>query len=208
MQVILNYFKNLSPGQISRFSQLEELYRYWNSQINVISRKDLDNLWIHHVLHSLSIGIVVPFLPGTQVTDAGTGGGFPGIPLAILFPGVQFTLVDSIGKKTKVALEIARSLQLDNCSVIHSRMEDLRLRTDFVVSRAVADLQQLVEWTGHMIIPGGMHGLSNGLIALKGGNLTAELETVKQVTRVYPLNRLFSEPYFETKQLVHVAVHG
>jgi 16S rRNA (guanine527-N7)-methyltransferase len=204
MQIIGKYFTSLTHRQTEQFSQLGPLYHLWNQRINVISRKDIDNLYLHHVLHSLSIAKVITFKPGTVVIDAGTGGGFPGIPLAILFPQTQFILVDSIAKKINVVETVIDEIRLDNCTTRNLRLEMLDDKADFVVSRAVTLIPGLFGWIKKNITPGGTHNLGNGLLALKGGDLTAELKPMGPGIKVYNLNDYFTEPFFETKRLVHM----
>jgi 16S rRNA (guanine527-N7)-methyltransferase len=204
MQVIEKYFPSLSPVQKEQIQALQPVYAYWNARINVISRKDMENLYIHHVLHSLSIAKIIAFKSGAVILDAGTGGGFPGIPLAVYFPQVKFILADSVAKKMKVVEALIRELKLDNCLPINERIEKLNKKVDFVVARAVTDLSTLLKWTGRNIVPGGSHTLKNGLLALKGGELNKELNTISAAATLFNLSDYFSEPFFETKKLVHV----
>jgi len=204
MQVIEKYFPSLSAVQKEQFNLLREVYAYWNARINVISRKDTGNLYTHHVLHSLSVARVITFRPGTVILDAGTGGGFPGIPLAVYFPQVKFILADSIAKKMKVVEAVISELKLQNCQPVTGRIEEPGKQVDFVVVRAVNDLATLLKWTRNRIIPGGHHTLKNGLLALKGGELESELKAVTRAASVFNLNDYFSEPFFETKKLVHI----
>jgi 16S rRNA (guanine527-N7)-methyltransferase len=204
MQNILKYFPALTPKQVEQFSSLGPLYGLWNQRINVISRKDIENLYLHHVLHSLALSRIIRFNPGAIIIDAGTGGGFPGIPLAILFPDVQFMLVDSIAKKTRVVETIAREISLSNCTVKNMRLETLVDRADFVVCRAVAEIPTLYGWVKKNIISGGNHSLKNGLFALKGGYLTHELKPMGKQVQVFNLSDYFDEPFFETKKVVYV----
>jgi 16S rRNA (guanine527-N7)-methyltransferase len=204
MQIVQKYFPALTPQQVEQYSQLQSLYTYWNERINVISRKDIENLYLHHVLHSMAISRIISFRTGTVVMDAGTGGGFPGIPLAILFPDVHFILVDSIAKKVRVVESIIREIRIGNAEVRNIRLEGLHENSDFVVCRAVADIPVLYGWIKTNIVPGGFNDLPNGLLALKGGELDKELRVMKQEVKVYPLNEYFSETYFETKKLVYV----
>jgi len=203
MQNIGKYF-SLSEKQAGQFARLEPLYNLWNKQINVISRKDISNLYLHHVLHSLSIAKLLSFLPNAVVIDAGTGGGFPGIPLAVLFPETRFILADSIRKKIQVVEEITGALGLSNCETRNIRLEDLKDIADFVVCRAVTEIPVLYKWTRKNIRPGGNHSLKNGLLALKGGDLTKELGALSGIAQVFDLRRYFSEPFFETKRLVYI----
>ena len=205
MELILKYFPDLTEEQKRQFAALYDLYTDWNSKINVISRKDIENLYEHHVLHSLGIAKVIRFKPGTKVMDLGTGGGFPGIPLAILFPEVQFHLVDSIGKKVRVATEIAGSIGLKNVTTRHARAEEEKQLFDFVVSRAVMPLTDLLQIIRKNISPKQQNALPNGLICLKGGELERETMPVKNKTTMWNLKEFFGEEFFETKKVVYVA---
>ena len=205
MELILKYFPDLTEEQKRQFAALYDLYTDWNSKINVISRKDIENLYEHHVLHSLGIAKVIRFKPGTKVMDLGTGGGFPGIPLAILFPEVQFHLVDSIGKKVRVATEIAGSIGLKNVTTRHARAEEEKQLFDFVVSRAVMPLTDLLKIIRKNISPKQQNALPNGLICLKGGELERETMPVKNKTTMWNLKEFFGEEFFETKKVVYVA---
>ncbi|MEY4572988.1 MAG: rRNA ((527)-N(7))-methyltransferase RsmG [Bacteroidota bacterium] len=198
------YFPNLSPIQKQQFSQLFALYKDWNAQINVISRKDEGNFYVHHVLHSLAISKLITFLPHSRILDIGTGGGFPGIPLAIMFPEVQFVLVDSIGKKIKVVNEVANSLSLKNVTGIHERVEKIPGKFDFILSRAVAPLSDLLFWTKDKLNPENNNELANGWICLKGGDLTDELSKVKKHIRSYEISEWFKEDFFDTKKVIYV----
>ena len=204
MDLILKYFPDLTEKQKRQFAALYDLYLDWNSKINVISRKDIENLYEHHVLHSLGIAKVIHFRPGTQIMDLGTGGGFPGIPLAILFPEVQFHLVDSIGKKVRVASEIANSIGLKNVTFRHSRAEEEKGKFDFVVSRAVMPLTDLLKIIRKNISSKQQNALPNGLICLKGGELGNETMPVKNKTTLWDLKEFFEEEFFETKKVVYV----
>ena len=208
MEVILKYFPSLSTKQKEQFAALESLYTDWNSKINVISRKDITNLYEHHVLHSLGIAQVIKFRPDTQVMDLGTGGGFPGIPLAILFPDVRFHLVDSIGKKIRVATEVANSIGLENVTFAHERGEEEKRLFDFVVSRAVMPLPDLVKIIRKNISARQQNALPNGLICLKGGELAQEIVPFKQQALTWDLKEFFDEEYFETKKIVYVTITG
>lgn len=207
MDIILKYFKNLSDRQKEQFAALYDLYTDWNSKINVISRKDITNLYEHHVLHSLGIAEVIRFKPGTRVMDLGTGGGFPGIPLAIMYPETQFHLVDSIGKKVKVATEIASAIGLRNVTTRHCRAEEEKAEFDFVVSRAVMPLTDLLKIIRKNISREQQNALPNGLICLKGGELANEVMPVKNQTEIYDLKNYFEEEFFETKKVVYVTVN-
>jgi len=204
---IFKYFPELTDRQKEQIEQLESLYREWNSRINVISRKDMDNFYLHHVLHSLGIAKLLSFKPGTKIMDAGTGGGFPGIPLAILFPETEFYLVDSIGKKIKVVREIARTLRLENVKAEQIRAEEVKHSFDFVVSRAVTDLEVFTQWTLRKVQPRSFNKLPNGILYLKGANVDEEVNRVrikKIKVSTYPLAHFFEEDFFKTKQIVHV----
>ena len=205
MELILKYFPDLTEEQKRQFAALYDLYTDWNSKINVISRKDIENLYEHHVLHSLGIAKVIRFKPGTKVMDLGTGGGFPGIPLAILFPEVQFHLVDSIGKRVRVATEIAGSIGLKNVTTRHARAEEEKQLFDFVVSRAVMPLTDLLKIIRKNTSPKQQNALPNGLICLKGGELERETMPVKNKTTMWNLKEFFGEEFFETKKVVYVA---
>ena len=208
MDIILKYFPNLSEVQQQQFAALYDLYTDWNSKINVISRKDITNLYEHHVLHSLGIAKVMQFRLETTVMDLGTGGGFPGIPLAILFPETHFHLVDSIGKKVKVATEIANAIGLKNVTTRHCRAEEEKQSFDFVVSRAVMPLTDLLKIIRKNIKKEQHNALPNGLICLKGGELEREVMPVKHQTLMYDLKDYFEEEFFETKKVVYVTING
>lgn len=206
MELITKYFPQLTEEQRSQYAALDALYRDWNSKINVISRKDIDNLYEHHVLHSLGIAQIIRFRPGSRIMDLGTGGGFPGIPLAILFPECQFHLVDSIGKKVRVATEVAQSIGLKNVTFCHERAEEEKQRFDFVVSRAVMPLADLVKIVRKNIAPRPQNALPNGLICLKGGELANETLPFKHRATLWDLKEYFEEEYFQTKKVVHVSL--
>lgn len=208
MDIILKYFPNLTETQKQQFTALYDLYTDWNSKINVISRKDITNLYEHHVLHSLGIAKIIQFRPGTEIMDLGTGGGFPGIPLAILFPDTHFHLVDSIGKKVKVATEIAQAIGLKNVTTRHCRAEEEKQQFDFVVSRAVMPLTDLLKIIRKNIRMEQHNALPNGLICLKGGELDREVMPVKHQTLIYDLKDYFEEEFFETKKVVYVTING
>ncbi len=205
MNRIITYFPELSPQQKEQYRALQLLYKDWNLKINVVSRKDIDELYLRHVLHSLGIAKVLRFLPYTKVLDVGTGGGFPGIPLAILFPETQFTLVDSIGKKIKVVNEVVHGLGLTNVNTHHKRVEDLDGTYDFIVSRAVARMDAFTRWTKGKISPNSKHRLKNGILYLKGGDLNEELAGFP-TAKIYPLSNYFQETFFETKKVVYLPV--
>lgn len=204
MQQILKYFPDLTENQKTQFTALYDLYSDWNQKINVISRKDIVNLYEHHVLHSLAIAEVINFKPCTTVLDVGTGGGFPGVPLAILFPDVKFTLIDSIGKKIKVATEVSDAIGLKNITLKHTRVQEEKGKFDFVVSRAVMPLDDLVKLTKKNISPVQQNALPNGLICLKGGELHHEILPYKNIAEAYDISDFFSEEYFKTKKVVYV----
>jgi len=207
IDIILKYFPNITDKQKEQFSALYPLYSDWNSKINVISRKDIDNLYIHHVLHSLGIAKIIQFTDGTYIMDVGTGGGFPGIPLAILFPKCKFLLVDSIGKKViKVAAEIAKEIGLTNVECRHSRAEDIKEKVDFVVSRGVMPLPDLVKIVRKNISKEQKNALPNGVICLKGGNLEGELKPFKKHAETDNLSSFFKEDFFAEKKIVYVLI--
>ena len=203
MKIITDYFK-LTDRQAEQFAQLDALYRDWNSKINVISRKDIDNLYEHHVLHSLAIAKWIPFQPDTTILDVGTGGGFPGIPLAIMFPQCQFVLVDPIGKKIKVASEVAKALGLTNVVCKQERVEEEKEKFDFVVSRAVMPLPDLVKLVRKNISNKHRNAIPNGLIVLKGGDLQAEVAPYIKTAEIAPCSKWFKGEWFETKQLIYL----
>ncbi|MHA8099905.1 16S rRNA (guanine(527)-N(7))-methyltransferase RsmG [Aquirufa aurantiipilula] len=202
--IIKNYFPELTSKQLEQFEMLYPLYQEWNEKINVISRKDIDNLMLHHVLHSLGIAKIINFRPGTEILDVGTGGGFPGIPLAILFPQCTFTLVDSIGKKIKVVEGVAASLGLENVTALHTRAEDLDQDFEFVVSRAVTRITPFYYWVKNKISPNHFHTQRNGILCLKGGDLTEELAEFSKKHKIFELGEIFNEEFFETKKVVYV----
>ncbi|WP_428741466.1 16S rRNA (guanine(527)-N(7))-methyltransferase RsmG [Tenacibaculum sp.] len=205
MELIKKYFENLSETQLEQFSKLQELYQDWNLKINVVSRKDIDELYLRHVLHSLGIAKVMEFQPGAKVMDVGTGGGFPGIPLAILFPETQFHLVDSIGKKIKVVNEVVEGLGLQNVKTTHGRVEEVDEMYDFIVSRAVAQMETFHRWVKDKVQKKQNHALKNGILYLKGGDLTEELADFPKAT-IYDLPNFFEEDFFETKKVVHLPI--
>lgn len=203
-EIIFHYFPDLSPTQKKQFESLYALYAEWNEKINVISRKDIDNLYINHVLHSLGIAKVQTFKPGTQVLDVGTGGGFPGIPLAILFPETNFHLVDSIGKKITVVNEVAKGVGLKNVKAEQARAEQLKGEYDFIVSRAVTRIKEFYQWIHRKTKAKSMHERDNGILYLKGGDLEEELNELKKPYQLYDLSDHFKEEFFETKKVVYV----
>lgn len=205
MELIKKYFPQLTERQLLQYGKLEELYRDWNAKINVISRKDIDNFYCHHVLHSLAIAKAIHFKPGTRILDFGTGGGFPGIPLAIMFPDATFKLIDGTGKKIKVATAVAQSIGLDNVEAEHLRGEDEKGKYDFIVSRAVMPLPDLVKITRKNFSPVNRNALPNGLICLKGGDLHEELRPFRNIAVVDDISQWFEEDWFkEEKKLVYI----
>lgn len=204
MDLILKYFPDLTTRQIKHFEKLMLLLPQLNQSVNVISRKDIEHLEERHILHSLSIAKKFQFNSGTRVLDVGTGGGFPGIPLALMFPEASFTLVDSIGKKIRLVEELVRELGLENVSSVNQRMELLNLKADFVVSRAVTAFPKLYQWTRKLIIPGNKQSMPNGLISLKGGDLDKELMPFKKNVECFPLYGWFDEPFFSSKMIVYL----
>ena len=204
MQIIDKYFSNLSQKQREQFQSLDALYREWNNKINVISRKDIDNLYEHHVVHSLAIARIVRFRPATTVLDFGTGGGFPGIPLAILFPECRFRLIDGTGKKVNVAAEIAKAIGLENVEAIHQRGEEEKGKFDFIVSRAVMPMSDLVKIVRKNISRKQHNSIANGILALKGGNLSAELKPYHKIVEVTPISQFFDEEWFREKSVIYL----
>ena len=207
-QIIFENFADLSEKQKEQIKKLKSIYEYWNERINVISRKDMENFYLHHVLHSLTIAKVLRFKAFTEIMDAGTGGGFPGIPLAILFPEAEFYLVDSIGKKIKVVNEVIKSLDLKNVKAEQKRMEQVDRSFDFVVSRAVTDLEKFVKWTQYKVHSKSFNDLKNGILYLKGGDITDELQRVKKIkkikTELFPVSNIFDYDFFQEKFVVHI----
>ena len=203
MKIILKYFPSLSEQQQQQFTQLKTLYEKWNAQINVISRKDIDDFYERHVLHSLAIAKCIQFHDGTQILDVGTGGGFPGIPLAIMFPNCQFTLVDSIGKKIKVVQEVVKALRLSNVTAMQIRAEELKDTYDFVVSRAVTQMKDFVPWVKGKFKKTSKNDLPNGILYLKGGDLTEELASFPKAV-LTDISSYYDEPFFETKKIVYL----
>jgi 16S rRNA (guanine527-N7)-methyltransferase len=205
-QLIKQYFPDLSQKQIEQFQALPRVYKEWNAKINVVSRKDIDQLVINHILHSLAIAKFIQFNDNTQIVDIGTGGGFPGIPLAIMFPKCQFTLVDSIAKKITVVNEVIKAIDLKNATAIQSRIEELDITPDFYTCRAVAKLDELVKWINKKISPSNFNQMKNGLIALKGGELSDELLNFPNADLI-PVSKYFKEQYFETKMLIYTPIN-
>jgi 16S rRNA (guanine527-N7)-methyltransferase len=204
--LILKYFSEFTDEQIAQLTALEELYKEWNAKINVISRKDIESIYLHHVLHSLSIAAIADFRPGTQVIDIGCGGGFPGVPLAIFFPETEFHLVDSIAKKLKVVDAVCEGAGIKNISTQHTRAEDIKNRKfDFAVSRAVAPLKDLWTWAAPLIRKGTNNGIAQGLICLKGGDLNQEISESGLRPKMMPIFKIFPEEYFQEKYIIHAA---
>ncbi len=203
MQLIINYFPKLTTLQIQQFNYLDNLYRFWNSRINIISRKDIDSLYVNHVLHSLSIAKVIDFKSNTRVLDVGTGGGFPGIPLAILFPEVEFMLLDSINKKINVVNDIVNKLNLKNVLTSVNRVEDIKETYDFVVSRAVTNMPNFIKYVNGRISSNHNNKLRNGILYLKGGDLNVELKDIQH--KIFNINLYFNEDFFKTKKIVYIS---
>jgi len=204
MEQLLKYFPTLSVEQQRQFAALDALYRDWNAKINVISRKDIDNLYEHHVLHSLAIAKMIHFRPGTRILDFGTGGGFPGVPLAIIFPECQFKLIDGTGKKIRVAQEVCNAIGLKNCHPEHLRGEEEKGRYDFIVSRAVMPLPDLVKIVRKNIAKENRNALPNGILCLKGGNLEGELQPFRKIVESQELSTWFSEEWFKEKHVIYL----
>ena len=207
MLKILKYFPDLTPEQIIRFEKMDFVYRDWNEKINLISRKDIDSLYEKHILHSLAIAKIISFRPGTKILDVGTGGGFPGIPLAVLFPTSEFVLIDSIGKKIKVVQTIAEALDLKNVTAIHTRVEDVKEEFDFVISRAVTAFPAFVGLVKKNVSRKPLNSLPNGIIYLKGGDFQEEIKDFKRNVEVSEISGFFTEPFFETKKVVYLPVN-
>lgn len=208
IEILTKYFPDLTDQQMDQFGRLGTLYEEWNSQINVISRKDIEQLYERHVLHSLAIAKVIRFRPGTTILDVGTGGGFPGIPLAILFPETSFMLIDSIGKKIKVVNEVASALSLTNVTAEHIRVEEVKQKFDFVVSRAVTAFPRFVSMVRTKVASQSKNDLPNGILYLKGGDFEEEIEPFRKQIQVYELQSFFKEDFFETKRLIHMTIRN
>ena len=206
VSIITKYFSDLTAHQVEQFTQLMDLYTHWNSQINVISRKDIDLLYERHVLHSLGIAKVTQFAPGSKIMDVGTGGGFPGIPLAIMFPEVDFLLVDSIGKKIKVVNEVAAGLGLKNVRTTHERAEKINEQFDFIVSRAVTEFPEFYSWIRNKVSKKNKNEFENGILYLKGGDLKEELKSFRNHILLFELKNYFEEQFFDTKKVVYMAM--
>lgn len=204
MQLIKKYFPAITPIQISQFEKMGELYKDWNEKINLISRKDIDSLYEKHILHSLAIAKLCSFKSGTELLDVGTGGGFPGIPLAVLFPECQFTLVDSIGKKIKVVEEVVAALNLTNVVALNKRVEQVDIQVDFVVSRAVTRFTPFYFWVKNKFLKGGFNSIENGILYLKGGDIEEEMKEYGKKYRIIELSKFFDEEFFMTKKIVYV----
>jgi 16S rRNA (guanine527-N7)-methyltransferase len=203
---ITNYFPDLTEEQLAQFEKLEDLYKFWNAQINVVSRKDIDELYIKHVLHSLAIAKVVDFKKGTKILDVGTGGGFPGIPLAILYPECEFLLVDSIGKKIKVVNEVTLGLGLTNVKAKHARAEEVKQQFDFIVTRAVTRINNFIPWVKGKLSPESFNDIKNGILFLKGGDLEEEIAESNKKVELFPIPNYFTEDFFETKVVAYTRV--
>lgn len=203
-QLILYYFPELTTVQQNQFAELKELYSNWNAKVNVISRKDIESLYERHVLHSLAIAKIIQFRKGTKVLDIGTGGGFPGIPLAILFPEVKFHLIDSIGKKITVVNEVSQAIKLNNLFAEQERAEKVKDKYDFIVSRAVTDFSEIYNWTKNKFLRTNMNELPNGWICLKGGDVTEELKNYHDICKIHKINDYFKEEFFETKKVIYI----
>ena len=206
MEILLKYFPELTPEQHQQFAALRDLYTDWNSKINLISRKDIECLYEHHVLHSLALARIINFAKNTKILDVGTGGGFPGIPLAILFPSCNFHLVDSIGKKIKVVENVSQAIGLSNVKAEQARVENLSEKYDFVVSRAVTTFPELVKWTRKLVRPGGLNTLPNGFLYLKGGDFEDEIKPFGSKIRIFNISDFFTGEYFETKKIIYLEI--
>lgn len=208
MNEILEYFSSLTPGQIQSFERLGALYKDWNQKINVISRQDIEHLYTRHVLHSLSIARIITFQPGTRIMDVGTGGGFPGIPLAILFPETEFLLVDSIGKKIKVVEGVAGELGLKNVKARNTRVEGIKEKFDYIISRAVTAFPAFVSLVEKNISSNGRNGMPNGIFYLKGGDFGEEIKNYKGLAEIFEISSFFADPFFETKKVIFLPFTG
>jgi 16S rRNA (guanine527-N7)-methyltransferase len=206
LDLLLKYFPELTPLQVSQFAELGPLYHEWNEKINVISRKDIDELYVRHILHSLSLAKIIRFQPGSSIIDVGTGGGFPGIPLAILFPECHFTLIDSIGKKITVVQEVADHLKLANVLARKNRIQEMKTKYDFVVSRAVTAFPDFVSMVRKNVSPHSKNALPNGIIYLKGGDFAEEISSYKGSAEIFDISGVFSEPFFETKKVIYLPI--
>ena len=206
MDLLKKYFPELTPLQIIHFEELGTLYHEWNEKINVISRKDIDELYVRHILHSLALAKIIRFQPGTKLIDVGTGGGFPGIPLAILFPECHFTLIDSIGKKIRVVQEVAGHLKLSNVKAQQDRIQEIKTRYDFVISRAVTAFPEFVSMVRKNVSPHSKNALPNGIFYLKGGDFSEEISSFRASAEIFDLSKVFSEPFFETKKVIYLPV--
>ena len=206
LDLIQKYFADLNPQQINQLTTLGPLYHEWNDKINVISRKDIDDLYLHHVLHSMALAKIIRFKAGTSILDVGTGGGFPGIPLAILFPECHFTLIDSIGKKIRVVEEVAEALKLSNVSARKSPVQEIKTKFDFVVSRAVTAFPKFVAMVRKNISAASFNSLPNGILYLKGGDFNEEISAFRKSAELFDLSKIFAEPYFETKKVIYLPV--
>lgn len=205
-EIIAKYFPNLDDSQMNQYSQLESLYTEWNEKINIISRKDISELYVRHVLHSLSIAKIIEFKSDTKIIDVGCGGGFPGIPLAIFFPQVEFLLVDSIGKKIKVVNEVSQALNLQNVQAIQERSENIKEKFDFVVSRAVTAFPQFVQFTRHLVTKKQKNALPNGILYLKGGDFSEEIKPFGKNVELFDISKMFDEEFFVTKKIIYLPI--
>lgn len=206
MELIQKYFPHLSPHQTEQFVAMDSIYKEWNAKINLISRQDIGAIYERHILHSLSIAKLIQFKDHTRIIDVGSGGGFPGIPLAVLFPNVNFMLIDSIGKKINAVREIAAALELTNVKTVQARVESFKGNFDFVTARAVSTLPQFYQWTKHLVQAGSAQSIQNGILYLKGGDVSPEIKQLKKACDVYDIAEIFEEPYFESKKIIHIVV--